>query len=719
VEVLRQRITADGLPLDDDLQFLDDGHSGSTLLRPALERLRDQAAAGALDRLYVLAPDRLARNFALQYLLVEEFRAAGVEVVFVNRAVGESAEDNLLLQVQGVIAEYERAKIAERARRGKHYAARQGRVSVLSQAPFGYRYVRKAEGGGAARFDVVLEEARVVRQVFAWVGQERLSLREVCRRLQRQGVVTRTGKPRWDTSALAHLLRNTAYIGEAHYGKTRVVPRRAQLRPRRHQPHVPRRPYSISKAERDPVTIAVPALVSAELFAQAGEQLEENRRRARARRTGAQRLLQGLVVCRCCGYACTGVGRPYTAADGARRHYSYYRCGGRGQVGGDGQKVCRAPTVAADELEAAVWTDLCALLEDPARVEQEYQRRFQGAAAAGAPAEGEALGKRIATVKRGLSRLIDAYGDGLLEREEFEPRVRATRERLARLEAEAQAETDAVARREELRLVLGQLQEFAEALKSGIREAPWDTRRQVIQALVKQIEVSAEDIRIVYRVPPVPFVERPEGGVLQDCGGRLVPVSWPDRTQLRRCLLLCDRVDFQRALVEASALRFVGRDYMAVCAPTPYSFHPKIWLMIGADEAALLVGSGNLTQSGFTTNLELFDAVQFAKGGPHGTLAGDILLLLDGLRGLWAGTGRDGMLVLDTLAEMREAVEGLGSGMLPEEFPGMRFLTSFGGPLLGQFRGGQMGHRRFPTELTMSRCLPARCLPAAQGRVIP
>src|SRR5580700_626627 len=93
-----------------------------------------------------------------------------------------------------------------------------------------------------------------------------------------------------------------------------------------------------------------------------------------------------------------------------------------------------------------------------------------------------------------------------------------------------------------------------------------------------------------------------------------------NRNQLRRCLLLCDRVGFQRALVEASALRLVGREYMAVCAPTPHSFHPKIWLLIGEDEAALLVGSGNLTQSGFMTNLELFDAVRLTKDGPHGTL---------------------------------------------------------------------------------------------------
>jgi site-specific DNA recombinase len=533
VEALRRRADDDGFPPEEDLQFFDDGHSGSTLLRPALERLRDQAAAGAIDRLYVLAPDRLARNFALQYLLLEEFRAAGVEVVFVNRALGQTPEDDLLLQVQGMIAEYERAKIVERARRGKQYAARQGRVSVLSQAPFGYRYVRKAEGGGEARFDVVLEEARVVRQVFTWVGQDRLSLREVCRRLERQGVPTRTGKPRWDASALAALLRNTAYIGEAQYGKTRVVPRRPQLRPRRHQPDVPRRPYSVSKGEA-PLTIAVPALVSAELFAQAADQLAENRCRARARRTGARWLLQGLVVCRHCGYACTGFARPRPAARGQRSSYGYYRCGGRARVGEDGQRVCRTRQVRAEDLEAAVWEDVCALLTDPGRVEQEYERRLRGGPADRGAADGEALAKRVAAVKRGISRLIDGYSEGLLEKEEFEPRLRAARDRLSRLEAEAQAQADEAGRRAELRLVLGKLQEFAEGIESGLHEATWTTRREVIRALVKQIEIADAEVQIVYRVPPVPFVDRPEGGVLQDCGRRRAPSRGRHRRRHRR-----------------------------------------------------------------------------------------------------------------------------------------------------------------------------------------
>src|ERR671936_12517 len=158
VAALRERIAADGLPLPEALQCIDEGYSGATLVRPALERLRDLAAAGAVDRLYVHSPDRLARKYAYQVLLVDEFQRAGVEVIFLNRELGQSPEDELLLQVQGMMAEYERAKILERSRRGKRHGAQTGAVSVLSGAPYGYRYIRRDEGGGAARFEIVPEQ---------------------------------------------------------------------------------------------------------------------------------------------------------------------------------------------------------------------------------------------------------------------------------------------------------------------------------------------------------------------------------------------------------------------------------------------------------------------------------------------------------------------------------------------------------------------------------
>ena len=123
IVALKARIAADGYQLEPDRGYVDDGCSGTTLQRPALEKLRDAVAGGEVERIYVQAPDRLARSYAHQVLLIEEFRRAGTEVVFLNRAIGDTAEDKLLLHVQGIIAEYERTKILERVRRGRLHAA--------------------------------------------------------------------------------------------------------------------------------------------------------------------------------------------------------------------------------------------------------------------------------------------------------------------------------------------------------------------------------------------------------------------------------------------------------------------------------------------------------------------------------------------------------------------------------------------------------------------
>src|SRR6266571_2986884 len=262
VAALRERVAAEGFVLPEAMQFLDEGYSGATLIRPALERLRDVIAAGAVDRVYVHSPDRLARKYAYQVLLVEEFRRAGVEVIFLNRALGQSPEDDLLLQVQGMIAEYERAKIMERHRRGKRHAARMGAVNVLSGAPYGYRYVSKYEGGGQARYDIIPEEARLVRQVFDWVGRDRLTIGEVCRRLTRAGEVTRTGKRAWDRSVVWGMLKHPAYMGTAAFGKTRQEPLRPRLRAQRGRPRQPRRAMStVDVPQEEWYPIPVPALV--------------------------------------------------------------------------------------------------------------------------------------------------------------------------------------------------------------------------------------------------------------------------------------------------------------------------------------------------------------------------------------------------------------------------------------------------------------------------
>jgi site-specific DNA recombinase len=525
LEAVMQRIASDGLECDPELRFVDDGYSGFILARPGLERLRDQAAAGVIDRLYVLDPDRFSRKYAYQVLILEELTSCGVDVVFLRNPPGRGPEENLLLQVQGMIAEYERAKIMERCRRGKQYAARHGSVNVLSGAPYGYRYIGKHEGGGAARYQVMADEARVVRKIFEWFGQERCSIGEVCRRLRRDGISTRTGKSAWDRSVVWLILKNPAYKGTAAFGKTRSGDLKPQrLRPQRGRPEQPRRPVSrVDSSSEGQIFINVPGLVSEELFGAVQAQLQENRQRRRDRPGGGRYLLQGLIVCKRCGYGCYGKPTSRASAKG-KVPYAYYRCTGSDAYRFGGQRLCWNKQIRTDILDAAVWEDVRQLLSEPERVRAEYQRRLQGPGTDSNHVV-EHLNKTIKNVKTLISRLIDAYGEGLLEKSEFEPRMVAARQRLAKLEGERRERIGEATQEAELRLVIGQLEEFARRVSEGLQEPSWEMRREVVRALVKKVEVDEHEVRIVYRVSPSPFEKRPQQGSLQHCWGRDLPTA--------------------------------------------------------------------------------------------------------------------------------------------------------------------------------------------------
>ena len=212
-----------GLCVPDEWVFEDEGHSGATLVRPALERLRDLIAGVGIEVLLCYSPDRLARKFAYQALLLEEFTRAGTRVEFIKGPRGDSPEDQLLVQFQGMFAEYEKAQIMERYRRGKAHRAKTGSINVLGGAPFGYRYIRKSEHAGAA-YEIVEHEAALVVEMFRRYADEGATIAELARWLSDSGTPTRTGKHRWDRSVIWGMLRNPAYAGTAVFGKTMVVP---------------------------------------------------------------------------------------------------------------------------------------------------------------------------------------------------------------------------------------------------------------------------------------------------------------------------------------------------------------------------------------------------------------------------------------------------------------------------------------------------------------
>ena len=504
VASLCEQIATDDVRLDPEHVFLDEGYSGASLLRPALERLRDAVAAGIIDRVYVHSPDRLARRYAYQVLLIEEFRRAGADVVFLNRPIGGSAEDDLLLQVQGVIAEYERAKLLERGRRGRRHAARSGLVSALCAAPFGYRYIGKVIGGGVARFEVIEEEARIVRQIFAWVGLERVSLREVCRRLADAGCRTRTGLVRWDPTTVCGMLRNPAYIGQAAFGRSRFVPAQPRLRPIRGRPWPSRKANTRVPTTRDEwIAVPVPALIEPTLFTAAQAQLEENRRHRREGRRRPGWLLQGLVICRRCGYAFYGKMARGKVGGGKTAEYGYYRCLGTDGHRFGGTAPCDNRSVRSDCLELAIWNEIRLLLEDPHRLAAEYRRRLDALRHdAGDRIQAATLDRQIEGLRRGIGRLIDSYAEGVIEQHEFQPRIVGLKERLARVREQRQALAEAAEAERSLTLVIGRVEDFAAKVRHSLDELDWSRTREIIRALVRRIEVDGEAIEVLFRVPP-------------------------------------------------------------------------------------------------------------------------------------------------------------------------------------------------------------------------
>ena len=355
--------------------FADEGHSGATLVRPGLEALRDLAAQGCLDVVLVYSPDRLARKFAYQALLIEELARCGVRVEFVKGPRGDSPEDQLLIQFQGMFAEYEKAQLMERYRRGKAWRAKSGSVNVLGGAPFGYRYVRKTPESGA-RYEVVAHEAVLVAEMFRRYADDGAAIAGLGRWLTARGVATRTGKERWDRSVIWGMLRNPAYAGTAVFGKTQVVHEPAGLNrtARLAGRTVPRQVRTQDRPREEWTGIPVPALVDEETFDRAQQRLADNKRFA-SRNTKVPSLLQGIAACASCGY---GYYRTTTTTTAGNKIY-YYRCLGSDDYRYPGGRICGNKPVRADYADKVIWDHVTALLADPALIRAEIGKRLERA----------------------------------------------------------------------------------------------------------------------------------------------------------------------------------------------------------------------------------------------------------------------------------------------------------------------------------------------------
>ena len=431
----------------------------------------------------------------------------GVELIFLRAPSGATAEDQLLVQFQGMIAEYERAQIAERSRRGKRHRAQQGSINVLSGAPYGYRYVKKTDTS-AAYYEVVESEAEVVRLIFDAYTRQGLSLGAISGLLNQREVPTRTRESRWERTTLWRMLHNPAYAGHAFYGKTELRPRQRITRRLRQRGLCSRDSSFRERPRPEWIEIPVPALVSEATFALAQEQFEKNKRFS-PRRTIEPSLLQGLLVCQRCGY---GLYRASTRT--SQRTIYYYRCLGR-----DGYRhlkgaVCDNKPIPQEQLDAVVWQEIMRLLEDPSLLQAELDRRLHAAQTTDPLKRREdALRRDQARLTKSMERLLTGYQENLITLEELRCRMPDLRKQQRANEAELQSlEMTAVDPTRNLRLV-ETLAQFRIRLRARGNVLEVAERQRVVRLLVHEILVSSDNITIRHSIPLPTSSPDPNHGV--------------------------------------------------------------------------------------------------------------------------------------------------------------------------------------------------------------
>jgi site-specific DNA recombinase len=473
--------------------FRDDGHSGARLDRPGLDALRDHAARAAFDAVLVTAPDRLARNFVHQMVVMEELERRGVRVVFCDRPLRDDPHEQLVTQIRGAVAEYERTLIADRMRRGRQARLRSGRLLPWTRAPYGYRlHPQRPRDPAAVQLDPVA--AVVVQELFAAYAAGGVTLHGLAAQLTARGVPTPTGKPTWRSTTIRNLLTNPAYKGQAASGRLRTTP--AQRRKSALEP-IGKGASTRAHPSEEWITVPVPALVTAEQFGLVARRLAANQRAAR-RSTTHPYLLRGLVSCGVCRLGCSGVTR--TASD---TRYRYYRCLGKmARVSSGRASCCPARFIPSTQLDELVWADLRAVLQRPELVAQAVERAHGGAWVPQELRRRQATLRGVrASVARQRQRLLEAYLAEVIDLNTFQRQGQTLAQQEADLLAREREVTAQGERLAGLSAIARSITTVLEQLRVGLGQAGFEQRRQLVELLIDRVVVTNGQVEIRYVIP--------------------------------------------------------------------------------------------------------------------------------------------------------------------------------------------------------------------------
>lgn len=474
-------------------EFIDDGYSGTMLERPGLDALRDCVAAGGVETVLCLCPDRLSRNYLHLGILIEEFQKRGVKVAFVNQQIDDTPEGRLLLQIQGAVSEYERAKILDRTRRGKKHKAQQGHI-VGGVPAYGYDYVRP-DKGTPGRWEINDPEAAVVREIYRMFVEEQLGLRAIVRELEARGIPTRTGLRRWGKSQVHKILSSEVYIGRAYYFKTYPDV------PERHRQHKPyRQNPKTTKRRRDPkewIPIAVPPIIDHDTFARAQAQLQANKRFA-ARNARRPYLLRGLLRCTKCGNSF--VGTPIAGQ-------SYYTCTGNNPIATNRAERCGARSVRTDRIEPLVWEQMTTLLANPDLLLQQFERTHSLLTPdpRDIAVSRSALTKQMNQTDTEEMKVVRLYREGRIDDALLDLQLAEVRRKRDALSRQIEALEQAARTAQEHSCTEDAVRAFCAKVSKGLEAATFEEKQRLLRLAIDRIEIEPDaDTATLYGVIPSP-----------------------------------------------------------------------------------------------------------------------------------------------------------------------------------------------------------------------
>ena len=505
--MVRRHAQEQGWELYEEDIFRDDGYSGTTLGRPALDAMRDRARLRELEVVVVPSPDRLARNYVHQMVLIEELEKGGCRVEFVERPMSSEPNDQLLLQIRGAVAEYERTLLAERMRRGRLAKYKAGLLLPWTHVPYGLRVDPDRPRDPAG---VSLDEAKaaVVAEIFAAYLEPGASLFGVSRHLREMGVPAPRGGKAWSTATLRGILTNPVYAGKVYAGRVRYRPpkiRRSATHPigHSHDSAVPLPP------EEWTFVAQVPAVVSQEQFDLAKEKLSKNKSFARRNNKTNEHLLRALVSCGECMQASVAVAKTFGKNDDRKQRY--YVCSGKfNKAQSAPEEKCPSRYAPAERLDEIVWKDLCEVLTHPESITGALRRAHGGGQwlPQELKARQENLRRGRAALGRQLERLTEAYLGEVIPLAEYHRRRKDLEQREEALAAQERQLQGQARQRMELAGVADSIEDFCERVRGGLAEATFEQKRKLVELLIDRVIVTGEEVEIRYVIPTDPSSEQ-------------------------------------------------------------------------------------------------------------------------------------------------------------------------------------------------------------------